>query len=106
MARPVKPWYRSIYAHGVAVGFVMIAEVTPAHPEPYLWRLLIDRHHQGRGIGRAALAALARRLRSEGAERSDELGRRPWRPRAVLPRLGFVPTGEMDGTEVVARLEL
>ena len=31
---------------------VMLALVTDAHPKPYLWRLLVDRRHQRRGIGR------------------------------------------------------
>ena len=52
---PVVPWMRAIEADGELVGFVMLAITTEAHPEPYLWRFLIDRMHQRRGIGSAAL---------------------------------------------------
>ena len=47
---PVVPWMRAIEADGELVGFMMVALTTDAHPEPYLWRLLIDRLHQ-RGVG-------------------------------------------------------
>jgi RimJ/RimL family protein N-acetyltransferase len=104
---PVVPWYRAIYAGEVPVGFLMIAEVTAAHPEPYLWRLLIDRHHQGRGFGRAALLTLGDRLRAAGRRTLlTSWVDVPGGPAPFYRGLGFVPTGEMDGTEVVARLEL
>ena len=64
---PVLPWFRGIEADGEPAGFVMVAEVTEFHPEPYLWRLLIDRRHQRRGIGSAALAELFDHWRAAGA---------------------------------------
>ena len=63
---PVVPWFRAIEADGELAGFVMLAERTAAHPEAYLWRLLIDRHHQRRGIGDRVIALLTDRLRAEG----------------------------------------
>ena len=36
----------------------MLAVVTESFPEPYLWRLLIDRWHQGRGIGTRVISML------------------------------------------------
>ena len=48
---PVVPWMRAVVADDVIVGFVMLALSTEHHPEPFLWRLLIDRLHQRRGIG-------------------------------------------------------
>jgi RimJ/RimL family protein N-acetyltransferase len=59
---PVVPWIRGVLADGERVGFVMLAEVTPHHPEPFLWRLLVDRLHQRRGIGSMILAAVRAHL--------------------------------------------
>lgn len=104
---PVVPWMRAIDADGELTGFVMTAEVTPAHPVPYLWRFLIDRRHQRRGIGGRALDLLIERLRAEGHRHLLV----SWHPGAGGPepfylRRGFVPTGEIDDDEIVARLEL
>ena len=61
---PIVPWYRAIAADDELVGFVMVAAPTPREPQPYLWRLMIDRRHQRRGIGRVALAlVVAKRWR-------------------------------------------
>lgn len=60
------PVIRGVLADGERVGFLMYAAVTPSMPIPYLWRLLIDRRHQRRGIGRRAMHALAIELREAG----------------------------------------
>jgi len=104
---PVVPWMRGIDADGQPVGFLMIAEVTEHHPEPYLWRLLIDRLHQRRGIAGRALRLLFERLRAEGhATLITSWGEGPGSPRPFYERLGFVPTGEVVDGETEARLEL
>ena len=85
---PAVPWFRAIVADGEVAGFVMVAEPTPVAPEPYLWRLLIDRRHQGRGIGKAALRAARRSAaRTRVTRRWRRAGPRRRRARAVLPRL-------------------
>ena len=66
---PVVPWMRAIEADGEVAGFLMVAESRWQGEPPYLWRLLIDRRHQGRGIGRRALGLLVDRLRAEGHRR-------------------------------------
>jgi RimJ/RimL family protein N-acetyltransferase len=104
---PVVPWFRGIYADGAPAGFIMTTEVTDAHPLPYLWRLLIDRRHQGRGIGSRALQILVERLRSEGREAlTTSWSDVPGGPAAFYRGIGFVPTGEIEDDEVVGRLEL
>jgi len=62
------PWYRAIVADGDIVGFLMAAEMTEAHANPYLWRLLVDRMHQRRGIGSAALDLFEQRCIDRGAK--------------------------------------
>ncbi len=81
----VVPWYRAIDADGELVGFLMIAEHTPPGDIPFLWRLLIDRRHQGRGIGTRAVGFLVDHLRDRG-ETMLHVGWRPGRggPEAVL----------------------
>jgi len=104
---PVVPWLRAVAAEGELAGFVMVAEATPAHPDPFLWRLLVDRRHQGRGIGTAVVNELADRLRGDG----HRVLKVSWvggdgGPEPFYLRLGFVPTGEVADGETVAELPL
>lgn len=103
----VVPWYRAIEADGQLVGFVMLAEITDAHPEPYLWRLLIDRRHQRRGIGDRVLDLVLEQCTAWNAPSLlvswvDGVGS----PRPFYERRGFVPTGEIIDGEIEARLAL
>lgn len=103
----VVPWMRAVGADGELVGFVMLAEVTEHHPEPYLWRLLVDRRHQRRGIGKRILEQVTADCRSRGESgllTSWEEG--PGSPRPFYERLGFVPTGRIVEGETEARLAL
>jgi diamine N-acetyltransferase len=105
------PWYRAIYADEEPVGFVMLSwNVTPSPGilgPWFLWRLLIDEHHQRRGYGRAALDRIVEVIRAHGATElitSYQPGDgEPW---PFYEGYGFVPTGEMDGSEVVLKLDL
>ena len=104
---PVVPRLYGVEADGEPVAFVMIAEVTPAHPEPYLWRFLVDRRHQHRGVGRRALDLLCDQLRAQGCTTlvtSWEPG--PGTPAPFYRRYGFLETGEIVDGETVARLQL
>ena len=102
---PVLPWMRAIEADGDLVGFVMLALTTDAHPEPYLWRLLIDRMHQRRGIGRATLDLVVDRCRASG-DRSLLTSWVPGKgsPEPVYLAYGFVPTGNIIDGEIEGRL--
>lgn len=102
---PVVPWLRGVLADGEPAAFVMLADVTEHHPEPYLWRLLVDRMHQRRGIGDAVLAMLRSQLAAAG-HRSllTSWVDGPGGPRPFYERLGFQPTGNMLDGEVEARL--
>jgi len=103
---PVVPWMRGVMADDQRVGFVMLADVTAHHPEPFLWRLLVDRMHQRRGIGRRVIDLVVDRLRAEGHRSllTSWVGGLPGTPEPFYLGLGFVPTGAMDGAETVARL--
>jgi RimJ/RimL family protein N-acetyltransferase len=101
---PVVPWMRAIEADGELAGFVMLTDVTDHHPVPYLWRLLIDRRHQRRGIGVRTIALLVDRLRADGhGELLVSWRPGPGGPEPFYLRLGFQPTGEVDHGEIVGR---
>lgn len=104
---PVVPWLRAVTADGDLTGFVMLAEATAAHPRPFLWRLLVDRRHQGRGIGSRVIGLLAERLREQGHRvLLTSWFDAPGGPELFYHRLGFVPTGEVADREVQAALTI
>lgn len=104
----VTPWYRAIEADGELVGFVLMAEPYKGRPDPYLWRLVVDVRHQGRGIGRRAIERIIAERRAAGfdAITVSYVADQPGAPAPFYERLGFVPTGRVDDGEIEARLEL
>ncbi|MEL6890803.1 MAG: GNAT family N-acetyltransferase [Actinomycetota bacterium] len=104
---PIVAWARAIEADGELVGFLMVAEPNAAAPEAYLWRLLVDRLHQRRGIGRRAVELVIDEIRSwsvPAIETSWVPG--PGSPEPLYLSLGFEPTGAVEDGEVVGRLTL
>jgi RimJ/RimL family protein N-acetyltransferase len=89
------PWLRGITADDKPVGFMMTSTTYGTHAGCwYLWRLLIDRMHQRRGIGERAMAALIDELRRLGVPKLfTSCGEGPGSPRRFYDRLGFQPTG-------------
>ncbi len=106
------PWFRAVYADGIAVGFVMISwDVEPDPPELwgpwFLWKLLIDERQQGRGLGREVVGAIVDIVRREGGGALiTSYGEGPGGPGGFYRGLGFVPTGDVDHDEIVARLPI
>lgn len=104
---PGVPWPRAIEADGELVGFIMMAEPNEAAPNAYLWRLMVDRMHQRRGIGTLAVDAAIGQARAWGCPAIDV----SWVPGSGSPEplylaAGFVPTGEVHDGEVEGRLVL
>ena len=105
------PWYRAVYSGDEPVGFVMLAWNTPTERPGAgrycLWRLLIDKHHQRRGIGREALRQVIDLIRAEGgAELLTSYEPGDGDPGPFYRAVRFGPTGEIDDGEIVMRLEL
>lgn len=106
-------WYRAITADGVPVGFVMLSddpagERNAGRPEYFLWRLMIADGLQGYGFGRRAVELLVDHVRTRPGATELLVS---WVPGEASPEgfylgLGFVPTGEVDEGEIVARLAL
>jgi len=104
---PAIPWMRGILADGERAGFVMLS-LTHGHSEGwYLWRLLVDRAHQRRGIGARAIELVVEELRRNAIPRlftsyEDGLGT----PLPFYLGLGFTPTGRIIDDEPELVLEL
>jgi RimJ/RimL family protein N-acetyltransferase len=104
---PLVPRLYGVEADGEPVAFVMIADVTPAHPEPYLWRFLVDKRHQRRGVGRGALDLLCDQLRAhECTTLVTSWVPGPGTPAPFYRKYGFLETGEMLDGETLVRLQL
>jgi RimJ/RimL family protein N-acetyltransferase len=102
------PWYRAVAADGEIVGFVMVARSQPGPlPDPYLWRLVVDRMHQRRGIGGRVIDLVVEQCR----QWDDTALLVSWVPGRGSPApmylaRGFVPTGVVHDGEIEARLDL
>lgn len=103
----VVPWLRAVEADGELVGFVMMAMITEHHTHPYLWRLMVDRMHQRRGIGDRILDLVIAQCREWGAAKLETSwvdGRGS--PRPFYERRGFVASGRLIDGESEAFLDL
>jgi len=100
-------WFRAVHDDERLVGFLMLYDPTLVEkadePDFFLWRLMIDKSHQGKGHGRAAVEALvehvrtrpgARRLLVSHVKSADQLSR-------FYQSLGFRDTGVEDDGELV-----
>ena len=105
-------WFRAIHAGDELVGFVMLYDHTlaeaPEEREFFLWRLMIDRRHQGKGYGHLAVERLVAHVRTRpAAERllvshvkdAERLAR-------FYQSLGFRYTGKEDEGELVMARDL
>lgn len=107
------PWYRAVHEGEEVVGFVMLSwDIVPQPPELngpwFLWKLIVDHRHQGRGLGREIVRLVADLVREHGGTElmtSHVVGEGG--PAGFYAQLGFVPTGELDPDgEVLLRLVL
>ncbi|MGW2624731.1 GNAT family N-acetyltransferase [Micromonospora taraxaci] len=106
-AQPEIAWPRLIVEGDDIVGFLMgffdIEWDRPDDRRSGLWRLNIAAEQQGRGYGRYAVDAVRAEARRRGHDRvyttweSGEDG-----PEGFYLKLGFRPTGETSGGQIVA----
>ncbi|MEV0256269.1 GNAT family N-acetyltransferase [Streptomyces sp. NPDC050732] len=113
-ASPDVAWPRLIFDGEELVGFVMAFLGVRFNPEipgdrrrSGLWRLNVAAGRQGRGYGRFAVDSVCEELRRRGESvvtvtwDAGEGG-----PEGFYLGLGFRPTGEMSGDEVVGEMPL
>jgi diamine N-acetyltransferase len=102
------PW--AVYDDETPVGFVMIADEVddPEYIPQFLWKLLIDREHQGKGYGTAVLDLVVEYFKGRpGVEAiTTSAGQGPGSPIPFYEKYGFVRTGKMHGDEVELRLDI
>jgi diamine N-acetyltransferase len=104
---PPLVWIRGVLRNSQPAGFVMCADQTEQQKDPWLWRLLVDKSHQGVGVGTFALTAVIQRYRELGMQRVLTA----WHPGPgnagdFYKKFGFVETGEKIDNEIVAELKL
>jgi diamine N-acetyltransferase len=92
-----------IYESDTLVGYVMI--IYDYDEEKYnIWHMMIDKAHQGKGYGKAALALVLDYIAGKpfGASNTVLLTVNPQQVKAyaLYQKLGFVATGKSDGDEI------
>jgi diamine N-acetyltransferase len=95
----------AIYAGDDLVGFALFGRDDETG-RWWIMRYMIDAQHQGRGYGTAALPMLIDLMVERHSCGEIFLGYDPGNDVAerLYARMGFAPTGEMVGGEIVARL--
>ncbi len=101
-------WIRAVYAGETPVGFLMTSEA-PEKGEYFLWRLMIDSEHQGKGYGHRAVELLIERIRMSPQAKvlwtshlkgDEDAG-------GFYRKLGFEYTGEIiQGGDHLMRIDL
>jgi diamine N-acetyltransferase len=104
---PPLVWMRGVLRNSEPAGFVMCADQTEQQKDPWLWRLLVDKSHQGFGVGTFALTSVIERYRELGMQRVLTA----WHPGEgnagdFHKKFGFIETGEKIDEEIVAELKL
>lgn len=106
----------AINADETVVGFLMLSydEKDPDDPKDetvyWIWRFMIDKAHQGRGYGKAAMEKTLAYIRTfpKGPATAIVLSYEPENTvvQKLYARLGFIETGEVDEGELIAKLVL
>ncbi|MEY3926428.1 MAG: hypothetical protein RIS16_379 [Actinomycetota bacterium] len=101
------PWIRGVLHNSKPAAFIMCADPTEQQKDPWLWRLLVDKSHQGYGIGKFAVESVLARYKEMGCSRVLVC----WAPIEgnagdFYKKLGFVETGEKMGEEIIAESKL
>lgn len=90
--------FRAIYAGNEPVGFILWRE-DDKPDTAYLWRFMIDRRHQGKGYGRAALEQTFAMLKTRGVARlSTSVVRGEHSPLGFYLSAGFIEANEVTSS--------
>jgi diamine N-acetyltransferase len=100
-------WFRAIYADETPVGFLMLSD-DASQQEYFIWRLMIDAKYQKLGFAKQAMELLFDYVRTRPGAKEILVSYVPGDegPQGFYEKLGFMPTGEMEGDEVVMRRDL
>jgi diamine N-acetyltransferase len=98
-----------LFLNGEPVGFAMMGlNVHHSRFQGLILRLMVDEKHQGRGHGRRAMKAITEMFRANKKVRTVCISYAPENEvaRKLYASFGFVETGEMLESEVLAVLQL
>ena len=108
-----------VYENGKMVGFAMYGYIPPEDTEDsyskdehiyYFWRLLIDKNHQGKGIGRETVRQVMEEIKSKpcGEASCCYVSYEPTNivSKKIFASYGFEEDGRVIDGEVVARYKL
>ncbi len=100
-------WMRGIYADDEPVGFIMLYD-NPDEPTYFLWRLMVDHHHQGKGYGQTAVQHLIQYVKTRPNAKELLVSYVPGEgsPQYFYEKLGFKDTNKEEDGEKVLSLEL
>lgn len=108
----------AVYNDSDLIGFIMIGKGTVGNEnesnlikENYsLWRLMIDKKYQGKGLGKQTIDAAINLIRTfpfgEAKKVWLSYEKENTRARDIYRKYGFVENGEMCGNEIIAVYEL
>ena len=101
---------RAVYAGTQLVGFLMynVWETEENTRKASIYRFMIDREHQGKGYGRAALARALDEIRATPGVTKASIGYMPENAiaKSFYASFGFVETGADEDGEIEAELSL
>jgi diamine N-acetyltransferase len=101
---------RAVYAGKDVVGFLMydVSKARDKTRRASIYRFMIDKKHQGKGYGRAALARVLEEIKSIRKMRKVSIGYMPENKiaKAFYGSFGFVEVGRDEDGEVIAELKL
>jgi len=109
----------AIYDNDTMVGFVMYTfadkpggDLSLPYTLPcyYIWRILIDKNQQKKGYGKQTVEKIIEEIKTMPYGKADRIYT-SWNPnniasKSLFESFGFFETGDIDGCEVVVRLDI
>lgn len=101
-------WFRGIFWNDTAVGFVMLS-LDHEKKEYWIWRYMIDKEHQRKGYGKAALLLVIDFMKTIPDIKEIILTYVPKEKNSAdgfYKKLGFIDTGILEGHEVIMKFPI
>lgn len=98
---------KAIYCNSQPVGFFMWVQVSPEKVS--IWRFMVDKHHQNKGVGRQALVEALNMIKQTPSLKEIEICYNPNNPvaRDFYSSFGFKEVGlDEDGDDMLAVIKL
>lgn len=102
----LKPY--AIYRDGQIVGFLMYNSVQEELDAHWIYRIMVDKNHQGKGIGKAATGLMIEEMKKATGAKRIVVGYHPDNEGAhrLYAGLGFVDHGDRFGKEMAVVKEV